>query len=245
MADWDMRTNFKNKPESQGTLFQGGKDQLNPQRRYPRGYTPQRQREISEALPKSDTVADPTHHPRVVDAVARSTMPVGDLRGLKEVHNRPKEGTKGTYWPARNTAGVDMSQPGADETLIHELGHHNDNRLSTLRRKDVPTTFGKVPEVADQHAVLLNERRGKDAPPNDTERFMARTDVERGVAEALADTYYVDNYRSRGRNPKQATEGHYQRNFEPKKLESRYPGYTYIRPHRNLGAQWHQETLFP
>lgn len=243
MAEWDMRTNFKNKPESQGTLFQGGRDQLNPQRRYPRGYTPQRQREVSDALPTAYT-SSYKHRAQVVDSVSRSSIPTEDLAGLNEVHDRPDEGTSGTYWTGSKKIGVDMDHPDAHQSLIHEIGHHVDQRGNHFGGGYGKVTESLAKDAAHTHAVRLNEKRGKDAEPNDTEVIMAGQRVMRGVSEAVADDYMVKNYSTGGRNPKGADQGLYQRNFEPGDIDARYPGYSDVRPHRNLGAQWHQEGLF-
>lgn len=115
--------------------------------RYPRGFTPDRLREVTAALPgpQEQDIPDPGEHARIRETIARSTMPARDLRGLSSILSDAAElgpGTRGLY-----STGVRPGQPGAAPairvrsrlsgrgqdpgqvnsagiTLLHELGHH-------------------------------------------------------------------------------------------------------------------------
>src|SRR4051812_26976626 len=104
---WDMRSNIKAKPGSQGTLFGHDKSVLNPRMRWPKGYEPERLSEVREALDHGTEVHGSSdthqmaHYARIVDTVARSTIPAEHLKGLRTVDHRVNPGTEGTYWPGR------------------------------------------------------------------------------------------------------------------------------------------------
>lgn len=247
---WDLRSNIKAKPGSQGTLFQpASKSLLNPQQRWPRGYTPERQNEIREAL--KDTPVEGRYAPdaahqraRVVDTVARSTVPAHNLRGLSRIDANVKEGTLGTYWPGTQRLAVNMlnrdqwKDDDSGQTLIHELGHHRDFQSGTA------SAGGITDEKIEHTAQAMNPGR----EVNTTMKIQADQEIRRGRAEGYADNYMVRNYRTRGRNPQPVTQGAYEQNFPAPEYRNRqYPGYNDIRPPQTpaLGAQFHagQERL--
>lgn len=266
---WDMRSNIKGKPGSQGTLFQPrDKDALlNPQQRWPKGYTPERLNEVRGALKDTAVHADPEgvgieeedhagrarveaqHRPRVEQAIARSTVPVKHLQGLSEIHDHVDEGTVGTYWPAKrlggpNSLAVDMSgyhvdSREAEGVLIHELGHHHDFEHSLEARHKI------VPQVAEKHA--WQDKSPYHERPTGSGVHQARSKVEPGVLEATADNYFTEHYRTPGRNPQRVTTGQYENNFTTDRLDQKYPGYTDVRapkPSALLqGMQFHQGEL--
>lgn len=206
--DWEIRTNIKSKPGSQGTLFQGGRKELNPQRRWPKGYTPERQADVHGGL--AATTVHPTVkvnpprrsdevRARVVDAVSRSTVPVEHLDGLREIHDQPEKGTEATYWPMRKSLAVDMFHPDGHKNLIHELGHHRDN----YTRESVGMT-----------------KANKDILYSPTGKGRAE------AAEAVADNYYVEHHRDLGRNGRPPTQGRY----EDTGNADHMPGYRAVRP---------------
>lgn len=260
---WEMRTNIR-KPGGQGTLFQvGDKDSvLNPAQRWPKGYTPERQREIHEAtkiLPISYPDRMQHEHepgeyhemdsyaPKVKQILARSTVPAEDLKGLKEIHGEPQEGTEGTYWFSRKTIGVDVTAEHGGETLIHELGHHHDAMNDIARPL--------AGDVARVHAEkdLPEWRRG--LPGDHSDRFntsdvsMAYNKVQSGVAEAVADNYLTKHYRSPGKiaDQKKAPRGAYEDTFTNHELDREYPGYTDVRPAKpeHLGPQFNTQEALP
>jgi hypothetical protein len=258
-----MRSNIKAKPGSQGTLFRpASKSLLNPQQRWPKGYTPERLNEVRSALKDTAVHADPEyvgieeedhagrtrvetqHRPRVEQAIARSTVPVEHLQGLSEIHDHVDEGTVGTYWPAKrlggpNSLAVDMSgyhvdSREAEGVLIHELGHHHDFEHSLdLHRV--------TREVSEKHA--WKDKGPYQQKPTQSGVYQAESKVRAGVAEATADNYFTEHYRTPGRNPQRVTKGQYENNFTTDRLDQKYPGYTDVRPAQHMGPQFKTDPL--
>jgi hypothetical protein len=233
---YDMRSNIKGKPGSQGTLFQvKDKGLLNPQQRWPQGYTPERLNDVRQGL-RATPVTPPAHlgvpgdtehatermgyRERLVRSVAKSTVPAEHLPGIKEIHADVEEGTKGTYWPTSRNLAVDMTIPGRDKTLIHEIGHHADNWHDNQ-------TARHLPDVAAAHA---QKDWPHDTPPNTTAHYQAQAKTSAGVAEAVADNYYEQHYRTGGRKSQGVTGGLYESTFTSDRLNQHYPGYTDVRP---------------
>jgi hypothetical protein len=251
---YDLRSNIKGKPGSQGTLFQvRDKGLLNPQQRWPRGYTPERQAEVSQALssvPVEGRYEADAHHQRarVVDTVSRSTMPTRYLPRLKSIGADVAEGTSGTYWGGtQRHLAVDMLDrrrwPGdsSGKTLLHEMGHHHD-AVADINFND-PTVHAM--RMAEHNAASERAARGLEGPPSTTEKLLAEKRISAGVSEATADDYMTEHYRTRGRNPQPVTQGRYEANFTPGERARKYPGYNEIRPpQRNLGPQFRQGELF-
>jgi hypothetical protein len=254
MSAWDLRSNIKAKEGSQGTLFQvADKDALlNPQQRWPRGYTPERQSEVRERLdqvrfttsnqftrPRDEAV----QRARVTDTVARSTMPARHLALLNQVDDTPMPGTHGTYYPQARRLHVNMSADAeSEQTLIHELGHHNAN------------VTPKGGDTVRQHVSNLAETAGRDfmpkhadadAPLTGTARALGAKAVKSGVEEAYADNYMTEHFRTRGRNPKPVTEGRYEANWTAAERQQRYPGYNDVRPPAALSEHQFADTPLP
>lgn len=174
---WNLQSNIKAKNGSQGTLFSGGKSQMNPQRRWPRGYTPERQKAVHEAVdvwhskfaPDGD-VDDPqentpqTRH--VFETLKRSSAPVSDMKGLSiEVTNprldalggdRTLYSTTGYYngnpegWLPRGR--MTLSEEAKGPTIIHELGHHASNLAGKMHnRVRTPRERGQEEGFADSY----------------------------------------------------------------------------------------------
>lgn len=252
---YDLRSNLKNKPGAQGTLFQvKDKGLLNPQQRWPQGYTPERLNEVREGL-KHVPVSAPDHfysqpsdetqkmhgvneyglRERVTREIAKTTVPGEHLRGLKDLHTEPDEGTHGTYWKggARDrTLGTDLlSDRTPDEqrkTLVHEIGHHVNMTLSPTphvhtmvaqlhaqREAETPSTYGGQFETYK--------------PPTQTDVAMKRSVVAPSVDEAQADDYAVKHFRTGGRKSKTTTTGAYEDTYTPSERERKYPGYNDVR----------------
>lgn len=260
MADdgWDMRSNIKAKPGSQGTLFQPTKGVLNPQQRWPRGYTPERLNEVRGALAKT-SISHPEHmedehepgdyremygyRERTMRAIAKSTVPAHHLIGLREIHGEPYQdpdtgrSDQGTYWPREKTIGIDLTEAETDKTLIHEIGHHVDHF------HEPGAYVEKVNEVAPQHAE--RDYRGL---LNVSALAQARNKVEPGVGEATADNYYVEHYRTGGRKSRPTRgQGLYQEGHLSGWIDKNYPGYSDVRQHKDYanlsGLQFKQEHL--
>jgi hypothetical protein len=151
---YDMRSNIKGKPGSQGTLFQvKDKGLLNPQQRWPQGYTPERLNEVREGL--SHVPVSPPEHfyhqpqdetlrqhgvnefglrERVTRELARTTVPPEHLRNLTDIHGEPAENTHGTYWKGagRREIGIDMTGETHRAEDIPEGSTLRDEQRKTL-----------------------------------------------------------------------------------------------------------------
>lgn len=237
---YDLRSNIKGKPGSQGTLFQvKNKNLLNPEQRWPRGYTPERQDEVRQGL-KGTTVVGysqpvrtshaeaeatgryvryPGTEAKVTDAIARSTMPTEHLGGLKRIHEKPAPGHYATYWPMKQEMGVRIDDsPSADHSLLHELGHHADHQHTHASER-----------------ILEPEALGQAKDPSK---------ISSGVHEAVADNYYQQHFRPRGRKTSAPKQGLYENEFSREDLDKRFPGYSDVRPAPLNTSQFSQEALF-
>lgn len=248
---YDLRSNIKNKPGAQGTLFQvKDKGLLNPQQRWPQGYTPERLNEVRGALARTpitppdhlyevpDREAQQEHgtnvfgyRERVKREIAKTTIPTEHLSGLREISGDPDEDTHGTYWKGGakdRVVAVDMTARSSDDarkTLTHEIGHHVNMSLSPT-----PHVHELVAQIHAHKAIEGNEWRDK---PTETDVHMAKSKVRSGVDEAQADDYLMEHYRSGGRKPQRAMQGAYEENFTEHDRMSRYPGYNDVRPPEN------------
>lgn len=166
-TDWQMGPQFKDKPGSQGTLFSGG-TKHSSDARFPRGYTPERLHDVADAIVPTTMslsktgdggirrgtqsrdykdISYPTaphlnesRQPlrRIVDNVARSTIPVEDLGGQLTVHSKSLGGSggfdthAGEYHAFVGHPEIHI-HPGMEEntTPIHEIGHHVSKQQGT------------------------------------------------------------------------------------------------------------------
>jgi hypothetical protein len=244
---YDLRSNIKGKPGSQGTLFQvRDKGLLNPQQRWPRGYTPERQAEVRSAFQDTDVRAFHQHagalRSAVVDTLARSTAPVEDLQGLKRVTDEPAEGHAATYWRDKKQIGWGPSER-ARENLLHEMGHHRANDGTTQRGS--LEVHHAIEQAGDAHAW---KDKGKyQDRPTFSGMALARAKVASGVHEAVADDYMVEHYRTGGRKSTGVATGAYERVY-PNSLQRDeiLPGYNDVRPPKqeHMGPQFRQGELF-
>jgi hypothetical protein len=108
--DWQVGPVLKDKVGSQGTLFRGG-TKYSSDRRYPKGYTPERRDEVAEAVVRPS---------------------------VRNYTNKPQEqftGTQSGYYKDRmvRTSG-DMSAP-----MVHDSAQATRNLVDTIARSTVPT----------------------------------------------------------------------------------------------------------
>lgn len=265
---YDLRSNIKGKPGSQGTLFQvRDKGLLNPAQRWPRGYTPERQQEVRGALENTVIVGGPGHmireesttpsgqerwsrHPeteqRVVSAIARSTMPAEHVQGLFRIHANPAEGHHATYWSRDQSIGMGWNQSHPsdrpdehDRSLLHELGHHVDN----VRTRETDRRASDIAEAALAPAPPREQRVEHLRHEGLVDDLAHRLNA--GVGEAVADNYYQQHYRSPGRKGKAPTAGLYEEYQHEDYLRQNYPGYHDVRPPQShMGPQFKQEGLW-
>lgn len=252
---WSMQTGMKGKPGAQGTLFQvGDKDSvLNPAQRWPRGYTPERQQDIREALENTTFTSSrvvPTNlheqRARVTDALARSTVRPGLLRLLRGVDDRPEQGHDATYYPDQNRLAVQMTRydparsDSAAKDLLHEVGHHAVNATPTWGDRARHGVIAAGEQVARK---FMPAHAPSDAPIGATARAMAYSHVSSGVHERAADDFMVEHYRTRGRNPQPVAEGRYEEKFG-EAVTFQKPGYGDVRSRPHMGPQFEQGALF-
>jgi hypothetical protein len=178
---WDVRTNIKAKPGSQGTLFQGGSDQMT-EAKWPRGYTPERLNAVHDeigpgrpARTATGTVVPVREERRkLIDTVARSTVPLAHLQrvqfhpGVLHAEGRAGErlgkNTAGVYHPKRirgteygsevEPAEIQIIRGESEtSTAIHEIGHHVSARDRTWHSAyDTTQKRGTEEAFADNYA---------------------------------------------------------------------------------------------
>lgn len=184
---WDVRTNMKAKPGSQGTLFQGGSDQMTDAK-WPRHYTPERLHEVRNAVaPRSRVFRDePYLHEydtaseerKLIGNIARSTVPGEHLQRLQfspgksaaamTIGSGDAEMVAGGLYtkpPSPNpnsSARVRLRRGLADNAVaIHEIGHHA-SYLSGPPNLDTRTALGHEEATADAYAQEhFRDRRGR------------------------------------------------------------------------------------
>ena len=194
------------------------RDLMTPEARYPRGYTPDRQRAISEGL--KDTVVDaqidssgpknvPTHlsHFRAltVDAIANSKIEPESLSGLRSIifHNARIPGSRGSETAGQyNKAGrsIDMlgDMTGKDRNisgyvLRHELGHH----VTIPLMDDVEPgekKNGIVEGLADEFASRTTNKIHKNAPTLDIVHDSYPRKAMRGIVHGNDDKDWGEGY---------------------------------------------------
>jgi hypothetical protein len=184
---WDVRTNMKAKPGSQGVLFRGGADQMTDAK-WPRHYTPERMAQVKAAvapgqrsfrdepyLMQFDTAGEQR---KLIDNIARSTVPAAHLNrlqfspGKSETEMSTGSGDSqmiagGTYTkpPSANpnSLGVVQLLKGDAEhpVAIHEIGHHASHVAGTMAY-GTPAQRGAEEGKADTYAQEhFRDRRGR------------------------------------------------------------------------------------
>lgn len=203
----------KGKPNAQGTLFQGGADQMTDKARYPRGYTPQRLANVRDQVkvqgigstdPRSLRMAgtgldynpllnpqNQAHTARLVhEPLARSTMSGAQMRGMSvDVHADPHErgaGLLGQYDSLTKKVSIypHPAHGGADDP---DVGRDNDMASSTL-----------LHEAGHHTDVTANIRTYKARLIDQGEPLDAGL---RGEMESAADTHMVKNFRPHPARP--------------------------------------------
>lgn len=161
------------------------RDLMLPERRYPRGYTPRRQQEVSNALQNTEfdvstgqgMQADKEEESFIRQAITRSTIPADDLSelnrvvshlpneeysGLGRYNPHAKRLQMGTFFGADRAGGsasISDNPNDASKILIHELGHHADRD----RRSPKLSSYGKS-RLNGASQLFVNEaaRRGSN-----------------------------------------------------------------------------------
>lgn len=164
---WNLQTNLKNKPNAQGTLFSGGKDQIPDEKRYPQGYTPARMRAVAgTAMVEGAQMQSvggymKTRHD-ALRTLARSTAPVEDMKKFRlqvgneaetaEMHEKEKTGDYRKGDNGWGNARVSLEHAHGS-TVIHELGHHVSHTQGTEHSEyALPSQRGREEGFADSYA---------------------------------------------------------------------------------------------
>lgn len=229
---WDVRTNIKAKPGSQGTLFQGGSGQMTDAK-WPRRYTPERLHEVRDVVAAGqssvfrgkpslgeDDAAGETR--RLVDNIARSTVPGEHLQELQfgaNVHPDDMEHGEGDarmtadglYTPSKMFKGrgyIKVGRGMADNPVaIHEIGHHVDHMTGVRpvqTRTDLGHSEGRADAYADTH---FRDRRGRPTTTFDGYRYVEPDSVRN-------DEFFAAYHGTRPRQP----------SFPPHPPETPLPG---------------------
>ena len=201
---WDLRTNIKSSAGSQGTLLRGDQFELNQAKRWPRGYDPERQAEVREAvvgrLSQRDPLSDnnrfgPTRRD-LIDTVARSTSPAEHFQDIQFAPGQRPWRYNSTIFDGR------MSAPNVAGEY-HPHGPNGDVPLDEY--EDSGRTHSANPTAP---TVLIQAGYERDVTPiheighhvstiSDTEHSPFRTARQQGQEEAYADEYAQQHYRDR------------------------------------------------
>jgi hypothetical protein len=163
------------------------RDLMTPEARYPRGYTPERQRAVSDAFkniyvtgimnPDNPSYSfEKTGDSRLlrataIDAVANSKIEPEQLQGINSMlfhehsSTMPSKGASGTYLKRDiNIAGTisGENRNGGAQTLRHEIGHHV--ARDTVPSDDTDTNRGLHEGVADEFAQTTANKIHRGAP---------------------------------------------------------------------------------
>lgn len=189
---WDMRSNMKAKPGSQGVLFRGGKDQMTDAR-WPRGYTPERLQIARSAVDPHNLYSKgergKAHHTGpyrrdLIDTIARSTVPGEHLQGLQ-------------FHPGQ----LSLSSSGVEDPLgnYRPQGHRHGESVAHKPQIGIRQGYetGSVPIHEIGHHV--SHSTGTDHSAYDTS-------MNRGTEEAFADDYASKHYRDKSGKPQSSNE---------------------------------------
>lgn len=182
-----------------GGLTKGGTPQLfdakpymTTQARYPRGYTPERMRAVTSAIPwvpqnsaqrrkavnqeawtsvsgrRADAGETVMRQHQALGTIARSTVPVSHLEGLRHLAVDPqKRDSAGTYHGRREGVPPQITLAAGSEqraTVIHEIGHHVSAEVEGFDHShyEHPEEQGQEEGYAENYAdTHFRDRRGQ------------------------------------------------------------------------------------
>lgn len=187
-------SNMKNKPNSQGTLFSASPSQRTPESRQPRGYSPERMRDVGDAVTHggakqwnahnegTSTIAPPGlqgAQARTLQSIARSTVPLADI--------------------ARKPSGRIGLAVHTDHNIDVSGGVHNEDGhdAGVYKRPSMNVPYGQIEVRAGTDEATSIHEIGHHVD------WMARatpygTDSEKGKAEGFADKYAAEHARTPG-----------------------------------------------
>lgn len=209
--DWDVRTNISATPGAQGTLFSGGKKYASD-KRYPRGYTPERLADVKDSVDTSNVsvswgqqrTLEALHgtqkapyvgdfgepNRKLIDGIARSTVPTDHL--LYTDADRQKDDViRFTTGHERDSLGQNVAGHYVSRQLQAKQGAGSNTRpviAVTKGFEDTPTTIHEIGHHVD------SEERGYHYHSHSNP-------VGVGAAEGRADAYADTHYRDRSGRP--------------------------------------------
>lgn len=207
-----MRTGFKNKPGSQGTLFKvSDKSQYADEIRYPRGYTPERYDAVAKKVnPDRDERQYGAGAENLVDSVYRTWSGPGEKRVVHD-SQQPLRDLIGTVArstvPLKHLNGAQFNiVSGAEDDKMkrdYTAGTYTSERNRIDLRPDAVRDFTPVHEIG--HHVSHMEGNEHAA------RYTASA-TSRGQEEGFADNYALEHARPKSRRKKSVDVPHYEPN---------------------------------
>jgi hypothetical protein len=203
-GEYDLRSNIKNKPNAQGTLFSGG--ERTPESRQPRGYSPQRMADVQgyfglstrphvrlhvDGTREVTNAAQMEQTHQLAQTIARSTVPLdGAVRSpLSPATGKPGSETFGPVMNITQNAGHESwagsySQP---ERVRQDYSNEDSDEVHGVInvRPDSVRNSTVIHELG-HHADWTGGTMGGNTPP------------ERGRQEAFADNYAQEHGREPG-----------------------------------------------
>jgi hypothetical protein len=196
-------TNLKATPGSQGTLFQGGYPTS-----YHRGYTPERQRDVTKAAkwldPKNIYHGHAPATAAMRDTVARSTVPVEHVQGVyfsataHAAKDLETSEARGTYH-APDTTALNASlikvHPDAVRggTAIHEIGHHVSHEIEKTEHSayDTGARRGREEGFAENYMEThFRDRRGRPRASGSTAQNWTHREKDSGHRTAFQTAFH-------------------------------------------------------
>lgn len=220
-GDWHVATNLNNTPDAQGTLFSGGK-RYSSDKRYPKGFTPERRDAVSQALvPKSGVYLGR-------NGMERHSQTFSGNRNLRDFqfgddkqHTRSKQGLRRAVENiARSTVPLEHLQPakGFKEVRLTVDESHYDGQLAAkgnageywhagMPQGGVPSGRNDIvvqTDYADSPTVIHevgHHASNVQMKPHSGAWGGYRTPGTRGLEEGFADKYADEHYRDPKGNP--------------------------------------------
>ena len=218
-TDWHIGPVLKDKVGSQGTLFRGG-TKYSSDKRYPKGYTPERQAEVANAVVK------PSIH---VDLSKRRTQTDDrEIRtGTASSHYKDRQVRTSEHWDGTpNTYANESAQPTRD--LVDNIARSTVpvDHLSGVQfrtnvdqdRLGAPTTAGHYDTRGDamsngpvirlgagyeKGSTTIHEigHHVSETQGNEWRKNYSHSTPERGQEEAFADNYADTHFRNQKGKP--------------------------------------------
>ncbi len=216
--DWQVGPVLKDKPGSQGTLFRGG-TKFSSDARFPKGYTPERQAEVAEAVvqPSIHHSLAKDHFGQVKDVRTgmasahfkdRKVRGSGDMSSTDNLYNESRGDVRGlvdniarSTVPVEHLNGVQFRTNVSQDRLGHPTtaGHYD-------TKGDAMTNGGPVirlgPGYENQSATIHEiGHHVSNIEGNEWRKNYSFASPEGGHEEAFADNYADTHFRDRKGRP--------------------------------------------